>query len=281
MTQFIRLLAAATSLALILFPSAASSDPEYDGGGGGDSIWVSVIEASQAERSKNPTQPIEHGDSPYVDYQWSSVCVVSGSMTSGGNLDCPAARSCADALERQWRLWGRTAEGTWNPLYTQCFGRPPTAADTPVPTVTPGLVLTALRQIGLPAIQARTQPADKTLVNFETIFFAEPETFSRTITLLGQRVDVEAQPTQFLWHHGDGTTATTTTPGAPYPAKDITYEYTDAHQTVQASVDVVYTARFRVGNGAWQNIAETVTIAGPPTPLRISEATPVLSGSYG
>jgi hypothetical protein len=146
--------------------------------------------------------------------------------------------------------------------------------------VTPGLVLTALRRIGLPAIEARTQPEDKTLVNFKTIFYAQPQAFARTITLLGQSVDVEARPTQYVWHHGDGTIARTATPGAPYPAKDVTYEYTDAHRTVQASVDVVYTARFRVGDGAWQDIAETVTIAGPPTPLRISEATPVLSGEY-
>ena len=144
--------------------------------------------------------------------------------------------------------------------------------------MTPALVLTALRRIGLPAIQARTQPEDKTLVNFDTIFYAEPQTFTRTITLLGQSVDVEAQPTRYVWHHGDGTSAATSTPGAPYPSKQVTHAYTDAHRTVLASVDVVYSARFRVGNGAWQDIAETVTIAGPSTPLRISEATPVLSG---
>ncbi len=47
---------------------------------------------------------------------------------------------------------------------------------------------------------------------------------------------------------------------------------------MQTSVDVTYTARFRVGNGAWQAIPETVTIAGPGGALRISEATAVLSG---
>ncbi|MGZ5417590.1 MAG: hypothetical protein ACXWDI_10445 [Nocardioides sp.] len=146
--------------------------------------------------------------------------------------------------------------------------------------MTPALVLTALQRIGLPAIEARTQPEDKTLVNFDTIFYAEPTTFRRTITLLGQSVQVEATPSRYIWHHGDGTSAATTTPGAPYPAKDVTHQYTDAHRTVQASVDVVYTARFRVGGGAWQDIAETVTISGPATPLRVSEATPVLSGSY-
>jgi hypothetical protein len=146
--------------------------------------------------------------------------------------------------------------------------------------VTPALVLNALRRIGLPAIQVRTQPHDKTLVNFDTIFYAKPQTLTRTITLLGQRVAVEARPSQYNWHHGDGTTATTTDPGAPYPAKDIVYDYTDAHTTVQTSVDVTYTARFRVGGGGWQDIPETVTITGPASNLRISEATPLLSGQY-
>ncbi|HET6624943.1 MAG TPA: hypothetical protein VFG63_01005, partial [Nocardioidaceae bacterium] len=129
-------------------------------------------------------------------------------------------------------------------------------------------------------LATQTQPADKTLVNFATIFYTEPEPFARTIRLLGQRVDVEARPQQYTWHHGDGTSHSTTSPGAPYPSKEITYSYTDAHTTVSPRVDVTYSARFRVNGGAWQDIAETVTIAGPATQLRISEATAVLSGSY-
>jgi hypothetical protein len=139
-------------------------------------------------------------------------------------------------------------------------------------------VLAELKRIGLPSLQARTQPRDKTLVNFDTIFYAEPQPFVRTITLLGRSVDVEANPTTFTWHYGDGTATTTSTPGAPYPAKDVTHSYTDAHTTVRTSVDVTYAARFRVGNGDWQDIPETVTIAGPGGALRISEATAVLSG---
>jgi hypothetical protein len=117
-------------------------------------------------------------------------------------------------------------------------------------------------------------------VNFATIFYAEPQTFVRTLTLLGQQVHVEATPTSFVWRYGDGTSTTTSTPGAPYPAKDITHNYADAHTTVQTSVDVTYSARFQVGNGGWQDIPETVTIVGPQSALRISEATAVLSGDY-
>ena len=148
------------------------------------------------------------------------------------------------------------------------------------PRVTGGVVLTAIRRIGLPSLTARTQPKDKTLVNFATIFYTEPHPFTRSVTLLGQRVRITATPDSFTWHYGDGTSSQTATPGAPYPAKDVTHHYTDAHTTVLTSVDVTYTARFQVANSPWQDIPGTVTIPGPSAPLRVSEATAMLSGSY-
>jgi hypothetical protein len=154
------------------------------------------------------------------------------------------------------------------------------AAAAPLPHVTPGLVLTAMRRIGLPALAAHTQPAGKTLVNFATIFYTDPLPFSRTVTLLGRQVTIVATPQTFTWHYGDGMSSSTSTPGAPYPAKDVTHSYQDAHRTVLTSVDVSYSARFRVGGEAWQDIPGTVTIAGPTSPLRISEATALLSGDY-
>jgi hypothetical protein len=100
-----------------------------------------------------------------------------------------------------------------------------------------------LRRIGLPTLEAKTQPADKTLVNFATIFYTEAEPFTTTVRLLGQQVNIEATPAQFSWHFGDGSTRTTASPGAPYPSKELTYSYSDADTTVQPSVDVTYTAR--------------------------------------
>ncbi|HYO39410.1 MAG TPA: hypothetical protein VER39_07125 [Nocardioidaceae bacterium] len=149
-----------------------------------------------------------------------------------------------------------------------------------VPQVTPGMVLTAMQRVGLPSLHVHTQPEDKTLVNFDTIFYADPTAVTRDLTLLGQSVRIEATPRSFTWHYGDGTSATTTEPGAPYPAKDVVHRYTDAHVTVRTSVDVTYSGRFQVAGGPWQAIPGTVTIAGPPDALRISEATPVLSGDY-
>lgn len=222
-------------------------------------------------------------ESEFVEYRWVSVCTSPDVAADPSTvLDCAAARACPDAAERMWRLWARRPDpgGGWASLGSQCFGQPPTIVDAPTPEVTPGMVLEAIRRIGLPRLVARTQPAEKTLVNFATIFYAEPEPFTRSIRLLGRRVEVEATPTLFTWRHGDGTSASTGGPGGPYPSKEITYLYRDAHTTVRTSVDVTYTARFRVGGGAWRDIAETVTVVGPSSGLRISEATAVLSGQH-
>ena len=90
---------------------------------------------------------------------------------------------------------------------------------------------------------------------------------------------MEATPTQYTWLHGDGTQASTTSPGAPYPELAVTYAYQQA-QTVTPSVRVTYQARFRVEGGGWQQIPETVTVDGPPTSLRVVEGTAVLSGDH-
>lgn len=263
----------------------ASAHAEGCAGSGeavGDSVAVSVECIIGAESDSGDRVTSSDTAPRYVEYRWVSACTsLDVPSDPSAVLDCAAARSCPDPVERVWRLWGRTVQPAgWALLGAQCFGEPPTIADTPLPQVTPGLVLDAIRRLGLPELTAQTQPAGKTLVNFATIFYAEPEPFARTIELLGQQVDVEATATQFTWHHGDGTSESTASPGAPYPSKEITYSYTDAHTTVGPSVDVTYTARFSVSGGEWQDIDETVTIAGPSIPLRISEATAVLSGDY-
>ena len=213
-------------------PAAADDGTQVDGHAASDAFAIEGNKAMQGSASspveQSTSQATDTGGPDYVKYKWASVCATAGPASSPGDSpDCGQAQTCPQAEERLWRLWGQTVSGRWDSLEERCAGPqgPPPAA-TPKPQVTPGLVLTELRRIGLPSLQARTQPRDKTLVNFATIFYAEPQTFTRTLTLLGQSVDVEATPTSFTWHYGDGSSATTSTPGAPYPAKDVTHSYT-------------------------------------------------------
>ena len=142
--------------------------------------------------------------------------------------------------------------------------------------VLPADVERAVRELGLPALTIQIQPGGQTLVNVPTIFHTQPADFRRTVTLLGQSVDVDATPASYRWNHGDGTTATTTGPGRPYPATDVTHTYQRSAEALQPSVDVTYRVRYRVNGGDWQDLSSTITATGPATTLRVTEAPPVL-----
>jgi hypothetical protein len=217
--------------------------------------------------------------SPYVRYEWRSVCTGPPGSGGPGDSECLGSLTCANPDDRLWRLWGLRRNGGWVGSRTQCInGTPP--AYVP-PTVTPGDVLSALRRVGLPRLEVEIQPAEKTLVNFDTIFWTEPETVSLDLTILGQAVDVVATPQQYAWSFGDGSSTTTAAPGDPYPSGSITHRYQDAQVTVHPQVTVAYGARFRVNGGGWQQIDETVSTTGPAGSLRVAEGTPLLSGDHG
>ena len=202
------------------------------------------------------------------------------------------APRCAGGVEashfvRQVRVDNgvRIDVGPWTYLGAECVtfdpANPPpgvTGGPAPLPQVTWQVVLREVQRIGLPSLEVQVQPEGKTLVNFATNFYATPEAFERQVTLLGQGVDVRAEPTRFDWTFGDGATDQTDGPGGAYPDLEVTHRYADADVTVSPSVDVTYAAQFRVGGGEWQQIPQTVTISGTPVTLRVVEATPVLSG---
>ena len=120
-------------------------------------------------------------------------------------------------------------------------------------------------------------PNGRTLVNFATNFYTEREEFTRNVRLLGQRIELRITPSQFTWHFDDGESATTTSPGTPYPDLEVTHDYLEATD-VRPSVDTTYTAEFRVGGGSWQPVPGSVTIPGESVALEVVEASPVLVG---
>ncbi|WP_028651325.1 hypothetical protein [Nocardioides halotolerans] len=146
--------------------------------------------------------------------------------------------------------------------------------------VTPGLVGAAFKLVPIPPSNLMIQPPNgRTLVNFQTNFFAEPQPVDARIALLGQQVELHIVPKQFLWQFGDGESAATAEPGAPYPALDVTHRYLTKGR-VAPSVDTTYTATFRVNGGPWRDVPGSVTIPGAPVDLQVLTATPTLVG-YG
>lgn len=163
----------------------------------------------------------------------------------------------------------------WNGQLRHCLG---TSVEVRVPDdpVVQAEIRRAVESVGLPALALRIQPGSQTLVNVATIFHTEAPEFRHATVLLGQSVEITATPSRFTWHHGDGTTQTTSTPGAPYPSTAVTHRYTRVASGLTPRVDVGYRVTYRVNGGAPQQIDQLITASGPPTGLEVAEAAPVV-----
>ncbi len=129
----------------------------------------------------------------------------------------------------------------------------------------------------MPALRVHVQPTGEVLVNIPTIFYTEPRTLRRNVTLLGHDVYVVARPVRYTWRHGDGTTARTSRPGRPYPAKDVTHRYLDTGEDLRIGVDTSYAVTYSVDGGPQQELSGLLTAPGPTSTLDVTEAAPVLT----
>lgn len=78
-------------------------------------------------------------------------------------------------------------------------------------------------------------------------------------TLGGVTVDVEITPQQYRWSFGDGGSLETTSPGQPYPAQsDVRHAYEQSSLSADGAftvtVEITFSARYRVNGGAWQSL---------------------------
>lgn len=268
----------ATFVCLVSLGLMGSPAARGDDGGGWDAyvhhhhVFVHGQVTVASDVHGGPGGP---GVSPYANYQWLLACMQN--QPGAASANCANAHTCPRANDSLWVLWAQRRPGqNWIPLTTLCRSNKPPVPSKPV--LTPGQVLEAVRRMGLPSLQLHAQPDNATLVNFATIFYTEPPSFTRSVSLLGYDVDVRASVVTYRWVFGDGEELSTTEPGAPYPAKDITHEYAHAHVTMHPRVDVSYAVQYRVDGGDWQSLDQQLTAPGPPAALRIKEATPVLSG---
>jgi hypothetical protein len=154
---------------------------------------------------------------------------------------------------------------------------PPEVVQPPQPQdVTWEQILAQWRVVMFPQLAVHVQPKDRTLVNYDTIVYTDDNGVTvRTVTLLGFPVVVRATPVRYTWNFGDGTTATTESPGTPFPAKEITHKYLK-RGSVSLTVTAHYAASFDVAGTGPQYVNGTIPVTGPPTTLQVREAVPVL-----
>jgi hypothetical protein len=139
------------------------------------------------------------------------------------------------------------------------------------------LIIRQFKRIEWPASRLVVQPrGGKTLVNFKTNFYTpDHRLIDQSVTVAGQQVTIRAIPVSYTWYFGDDTSTITTSPGSPHPDLEITHEYSRVDE-VAVRLDTTYAGEYRIGNGDWASIQETLTVAGAPQDLQIVEALPQL-----
>jgi hypothetical protein len=139
------------------------------------------------------------------------------------------------------------------------------------------LIIRQFKRIAWPSSQLVVQPrGGRTLVNFETNFYTpDHQSIDQGLTIAGQSVVIRAVPVSYTYVFGDGDSTTTASPGSPHPDLEITHAYERTGDVV-VRVDTTYAGEYRIGQGEWTSIPDTLTVQGADQGLEVVEALPQL-----
>ncbi len=285
--------AALAILLLLIMATPAFAGDELEGhvaagtvgAGGGHSTEKGKANGSASVAGT--AQPVR-ASGPWFEYYLAPTCTLNGpdggvSALCMGAIDaCPQNHTAAGnagyiQMWRYRRQVGNTGQplpgAAWTQVGAVCVG-PAAAAAAAQGVVRPSLpllVVRAWRQVDIAAASAIVQPPGGTLVNLPAIFHTDGAEQTFEVTILGHAVRLIAIPVSYTWHFGDGTTRSTTGPGAPYPSREITetYQHPGGYPV---SVDVTFRGEFTVDGGARQPLPGQTTVTGPATTLRVLES---------
>jgi hypothetical protein len=285
-------IASALVASILLLAQAHADHDVWSGDVGGNTVRVGV-ETTETRQVGNDTGtgngqstgPGGGSSGPVIESRLLVDCpgVVPDSMQELGCVTaalCPSDDPDADPQMRM-RLFQRELDPVtgdpltdWQLVGAQCL-IPAELAELDAGQSGPSLIQLVIQEwqsIQIPAATIGISPPDgRTLVNFDTVFYTTAGEQSFPVTLLGRSVVIYAIPVEYTWHHGDGTTQSTATSGAPYPSKEIAHQYLDTG-TVTPRVDIRYRAEFTVDGGERQPVPGFATVAGTSEELAILEA---------
>ncbi len=209
------------------------------GGGGDDEYRVDAWSADYEYRLSQRMSPAQRE----FDYLRTAECQWAG----GSHAPCPQvdptlpplSLSCEEGepVEPLWRRSRSSPGAGWH-----------MRSDWACPEdLIPPFTEEDLRRLEIAPLEVNHQPSDgPMLVTKPVIVFTEPADREFSVVLLdAYDVDVIVSPREYSWTFGDGETLTTTDPGRPYPAFDLTHKYSQLG-TAQISLTTTWTAKYRV-----------------------------------
>lgn len=259
------------SVLVIITPSASmASGGTPSGNGDGWEVERRVV--TDADLPSDAAGPVLRATIPLCD----GIARQAVVWNSVAGCELPEAGVCSYGTDAAAgilysNLTRASEQDDWRAGDYTC-GPPPEGAVV----ITPEMVAEAFARVDVPASVLQIQPVGgETLVNLDTNFYTQAAPFQASVTLLGQTVEMDIWASSFSWHFGDGSTRTTTTPGAAYPDLQVTHSYTRAGAYLP-SLDTTWSAQFRVNGGAWRDVPDSVSVVGATQSLVVREATPVL-----
>ena len=221
---------------------------------------------------------------PY-EYVTTLACPDSDPDNPGGGNGCASALTYCVGQPRTTgpysrvyrRLIGPNNERTpWEQVGATCW--PQKVPGNTRPQLTLTMIRTAWTHTPFSKPTLSMQPVgNRTLVTLPTYFQASWPALGnqpgevRTVTLVGQQVQIRPTFKQITYAFGDGTSTTTTSMGGVYPNGDVTHAYNNPG-TMTVSANARYGGQFRLGGGAWVDIPGTTNIAGPAQQLQVVTA---------
>lgn len=155
----------------------------------------------------------------------------------------------------------------------------PGGGTAPGPAVTTGEVAHLVPSVSVQGME----PRGFMVVGLPTNFYADAQPSIVSTTLLGTPAEVRFTPASFRWDNGDGSTTTSATGGATWAALGLaefseteTSHVFDRAGEYTISLTIIYSAEYRIGGGAWQQLAGTVPSTSPPLTASAKAAKTVL-----
>ena len=135
------------------------------------------------------------------------------------------------------------------------------------------LIIRQFKRIAWPSSKLVVQPrGGRTLVNFETNFYTpDHRSIDQSVTVAGQSVVIRAVPVSYTYYFGDGRQHDDRQPRQPAPRpRDHPCVRADRRRRRTGGHDV--RGEYRIGQGEWTSIPDTLTVEGAGQDLEIVEA---------
>ena len=113
----------------------------------------------------------------------------------------------------------------------------------------------------------RQPPGARALVSRIVIVYTSSASQELVTRVGDQEVSVVATPVSYTWQWGDGTTTTTTDPGAAYPDHTVYHRYSRTARGVIITLTTTWTATYSVAGGPPQPVSGTLTTTDTADPF--------------